>query len=237
MRPNPGIFGIFPGRGIENWKALWSFARLMQGHLQNFGEMERMAIGLLRDLLAATETIGDDEPVGRSAADGGKKFKFADGFRNVVFVFFKSKSSRHSAASRSRRGEIDAHALQHSFFGRHFHDCLVMAMPVDQRAPLQFGNLEIWRALFEKFAKQKYLLRQSLRALIFREQIGEFIAEDSRTAWLEHNDRRPSLDLGQKLIHDLKKQALGAVEHANVVKGTPAAKMSTGHANFEAGGF
>ena len=70
-----------------------------------------MAIGLLGDLLAATETVGDDEPVGRSLADGGQKFEFADGFRDVVFLFFEAEGSGHAAASGSRRGEIDAHAL------------------------------------------------------------------------------------------------------------------------------
>src|SRR5205807_1901183 len=194
MRTHPGIFGIFSRRGVEDRKAIWSFAGLAQSHLQNFGEMQRMTISLLRDLLAATETVGDDEPVGWSPTNRREKFEFADGFRNFVFVFFEAEGASHAAASGGGRSEVDAHALQHGFFGCHLHDGLVMAMPVDERPALQFGELELRSALLEEFAQQEDLLRESLRAFIFGEKIREFIAEDSGATRFENNDGRGRFD-------------------------------------------
>src|SRR2546423_15637528 len=45
---------------------------LMQGHLQDFGNMQGVAAGGLLDLLAATEAIGDDERAGRGLARRGQ---------------------------------------------------------------------------------------------------------------------------------------------------------------------
>src|ERR1700688_985474 len=122
VRTHPCIFRIMARGGVEHRKALWSFARLSQCHLENFSEMQRVAIRLLRDLLAATETIGDDEPVRWSAADGWKTLEFAARLRNLVFIFFEAESSSHAAASGSGSSEVYAQALQHSFFRRHLHD-------------------------------------------------------------------------------------------------------------------
>jgi len=44
-------------RGIENRKAFWGFGRLLQSHLDNFGEMQGVAVCFLGDLLAATESV------------------------------------------------------------------------------------------------------------------------------------------------------------------------------------
>src|SRR5580704_8194407 len=102
---NPSVFGIVLRRGIEHWETFWRFSGLSNRHLEHFGEMQCVAVRLLGNLLAATETVGNDEPVSRSLANGGQQFKFADGFRNFVFVFFKAERSGHAAASRRRRCE------------------------------------------------------------------------------------------------------------------------------------
>src|SRR6266404_6912381 len=110
-----------------------------------------MTIGFLGDLLAATETVGDDEPVSGSLPDGRQEFEFADGFRDLVFVLFETERSGHAAASGSRRGEGDAQALEDRLFGGHLHDGFVMAMPVDKRPARQFGKWEFLCTLLEKF--------------------------------------------------------------------------------------
>ena len=55
-------------------------------HLDHLCQMQGMAIGALRDLLAATEAIGDDQTVWRSFPNCGQKFQFADRDRDFVFV-------------------------------------------------------------------------------------------------------------------------------------------------------
>src|SRR5882762_7638933 len=163
-------------RGIEHREAFGSFGGFPQRHLENFGEVQRVAVGFLRDLLAATKSIRNDEPVSGSLADGGQKFEFANGFRDLVFVLLETERSRHAAASGGGSGEVDAHALQHCFLSSHFHDGLMMAMPVDKRPARQVGKREILCALIQKFAEQEDLLRESLRAFVFGEKVSKLVA-------------------------------------------------------------
>src|ERR1700675_1888958 len=143
VRPHPGIFGIVLRRGIKHREAFRGFGCFAEGHLENFGEVQGVAVGFLGNLLAATESVGDDEPVSRSPADGGQEFEFANGFRDLVFFLFEAERSGHAAASGSGRGEVDAHAHEHRLFGGHLHKGLVMAMPVDKRSARQVGKREI----------------------------------------------------------------------------------------------
>jgi len=237
VRPHPGVFGIVLRRRVEQREAFGRFGGFAEGHLQNFGEVEGVAVGFLGDLLAATKTVGDDEPVGGSLADGGQEFEFADGFRNLVFFFFEAERSSHAAASGRGCGEVDTYALQHSFLGGHLHDGLVMAMSVNERSARQFGKREILCALFKKFAEQEDLFREGLRAFVFGEKVSEFVAENGGAAGFEDDDRRCGFDFREKLVHDLEEQALGAVEHADVVERAPAAEVSAGNGDGEAGGF
>ena len=74
-------------------------SRGLERHLEDFGQVEGVAVGALGDLLAATEAVGDDEPVGRGVADGGEEFEFADGHGDVVLVVLEAEGSGHAAAS------------------------------------------------------------------------------------------------------------------------------------------
>ena len=78
--------------------------------MQDFGEVQRVTIGALGDLLAATETVGDDERFRSSGADRGEQLEFADVLRNCVFLFFKTKRTGHAATARCRRVEVEAKA-------------------------------------------------------------------------------------------------------------------------------
>jgi hypothetical protein len=94
--------------------------------------MQRLAIGALSDLFAATEAVGDDQPVRRSFADGGKKFEFADCDRNVVFLSLEAELASHAAATGGGALEVDAEAAQDGLLGRHLHDGFVMAVAVEE---------------------------------------------------------------------------------------------------------
>ncbi|MGB8582989.1 MAG: hypothetical protein WCD47_19380, partial [Candidatus Sulfotelmatobacter sp.] len=54
---------------------------IVQRHLQNLRQMERMSTRPLSYLFAATETVGNDEPVGRRLANRRHEFKLANGNR------------------------------------------------------------------------------------------------------------------------------------------------------------
>src|SRR5580692_9514797 len=117
--------------------------------------MEGAAVGHLGDLLAAAEAIGDDQPVGGGAANGGEEFEFADGGGNFVFVALEAERSGHAAASGRGGLEVDAEAAQKRFLGGHLHDGFVMAVAVEQRFAVELrerGYRGVEFAL-EKFAE------------------------------------------------------------------------------------
>ena len=74
--------------------------------------MKRVASGALRDLFAATEAVGDDEPFRRSFPHRGQKFEFANCHGNVVFVVLEAKRTRHAATPGRGRLKVDADAAQ-----------------------------------------------------------------------------------------------------------------------------
>jgi hypothetical protein len=94
--------------------------------------VEGVAGGALGDLLAAAESVGDDEPVGGGTADGREKFEFADGLGDVVVVVLEAEGSGHAAASGSWGLEVDADAVEERFFGGHLHDGFVVAVSVEE---------------------------------------------------------------------------------------------------------
>jgi len=103
MRPYPSVFRKVLWRGIEERKAFGSFGGFPQRHLQYLRKVQRMTVGFLRNLLAAAETVGDDEPVGGSLANRGQKFKFADRLRDVVLLFSKPKAPPYRSIQERER--------------------------------------------------------------------------------------------------------------------------------------
>ena len=109
------------------------------------------------DLFAATETVGNDEPVGWRLADGGKKFEFADGDGDFVLIWFKTEGAGHAAATGSRSVEVDADAAQDGLFGGHLHQGFVMAVAVEDRFAIELGQRDMRGVSFEEFAEQESL--------------------------------------------------------------------------------
>ena len=107
----------------------------------------------LGDLFAATEAVGDDEPVGRGLADGGEQFDFADGNGHVIFIRLEAEGAGHAAAAGSRAVEVDAEAAQDGLFRRHLHQRLVMAVAVENSLAIKTGRREMRGVSFEKFAE------------------------------------------------------------------------------------
>ena len=116
---------------------------LAKCHLQDLGEVQSVAVGALGDLLAATETVGDNQSFWGGGADGREEFELADGLGDRVFFFFESERSGHAAAAWSGGVEIEAEAGEDGFFGGHFHDGFVVAVAVDEGFAAQRRDGEI----------------------------------------------------------------------------------------------
>jgi hypothetical protein len=137
------------GFGVRS--ELWNVAVVFicgQRHLQDLGQMQRVAICTLSDLFAAAEAIGDYEPVSRGFADGGEKFEFADRDRNLIFLGLETKRAGHPAATGGGALEVDAQAAQDGLLGSHLHDGFVMAVAVEERLTVELRQGEILRVGF-----------------------------------------------------------------------------------------
>ena len=100
--------------------------------MQDLGQVHGLAAGCVEDLLAATESIGDNQGLRLRLADRRKKHSFSDCLRECVLVFFESEWARHSAAAGVERFQIRAHATQEGLFVGEPHDGLVMAMSMKE---------------------------------------------------------------------------------------------------------
>ena len=79
-----------------------------------------------------------------------------------------------------------------------------MAVSVDERFAFEAGQLKIFRADFKKFAEQKSLARQSLRAFVMRKQVEEFVAEDGDTTGFQTDDGNPGFDFRSEFVENLQ---------------------------------
>src|SRR5215471_19426552 len=125
------LFLLAEGAGFGKRVVLIEGAGL-EGHLENFCDVQGSPVRVLGDLFTAAETVGDDQPVVGGLPDGREKFEFSDGLRDFEVLVMKAERSRHAAASRSGSGEVDAEAAEKRFLGAHLHDRFVMAMSVKQ---------------------------------------------------------------------------------------------------------
>ena len=91
--------------------------------------------------------------------------------------------------------------------------------------------------MFEEFAEQERLFAQGLGALVVREEVEEFVAEDGDAAGLEPDDGDSGFDLGLELVEDVEEQGFGAVEHAEVVERASAAEVGLRDEDAVSGGL
>src|ERR1039458_9978001 len=99
---------------------------------KNFSEVEGRTAGQLRDLLAATEAVGDEDRRRAGGLHGGKQALVGDRLRNFQFADLKAERARHPATA--GRNEIDrcsGRAEKRDFTGQTAKDGFLMAMTMD----------------------------------------------------------------------------------------------------------
>ena len=191
----------------------------------------------MSDLLAATEAVGEDQPVWWGSADGGEELKLSNGDGHVVLVMFEAKRTGHAAAAGRGSLEVDADAAQDSLFGGHFHEGFVVTVAVKDGFAIKPRQWNMLGAGFEKFAEQEGLARQGLGEFVVGKEIDEFVAEDGDAAGFEADDGYSGFDFRREFVEDLEQERLGAVEHAEVVERAAAAEIDTRDDHSEASGF
>ncbi len=147
----------------------------------------------------------------------------------------EAEGAGHAATARGGRVKVDAEAAQEGFFGGHLHQRFVMAVAVEQCLAVKTRELDV--VIFEEFAEQESLLRESAGAFVFGEKVAEFVAKDGYAAGLETDDGNPGGDFGFEGVEDSLQQGFGAIKEAKVVQRASAAENSAGDLDAEAGVF
>jgi len=95
--------------------------------------MEGLARGQLRDLLAATEAVGDQDGGWASGLNSGQQALVGDDFGDFKFAGFEAEGTGHSAASGlDGLDRCASLAQERDFAGRAAKDGFVMAVAVKE---------------------------------------------------------------------------------------------------------
>ena len=99
---------------------------------QHFRKMESAPAGVLRNLLAAAESIGHDARAGLRRANRRQQHALAVVLRHRVALLLEPERPGHAAASRVEHVHLAACRVQHRHLIFHVEDGAVMTMHVDQ---------------------------------------------------------------------------------------------------------
>src|SRR2546430_16038420 len=112
-----------------------------------------------------------------------------------------------------------------------------MAMHVDNGPAWQFRELEVFGLSLKELAEHKCLLLEPPGAFIVREEIRQFIAEDSHTARLKPNNGCTHVDFGLQRVQYLAQEPFGGVEHPEIIERATTAQLLLGDDDLVASRF
>ena len=191
--------------------------------------MHRTPGGVLRDLLAAAETVGHDQRVRVGRAHRRQQRALGECLRHGKTLPLKAERPGHAAATRLDKVHVAARRTEGRHFIFHIEERPLMAVHMKQHLLLRVLGLVVRRALEQKLGEQHHLLFQRARARIVGQQIHRLIAEHAGAARLEHNDGRAGGEGGRERIHRVGEIVLCPVEHAEVVQRPAAAHVTFEH--------
>ncbi len=121
--------------------------------------MHGVPVSFLPNHFAATESVGHDQFVVRSAAHGRKQNTFATIQADLVMIGFVAEGARHSAAARIRDVALDSRSLQQIDFSLKVQLGFVMTMAVYHRFALELGRLIALYFVLQELAQDEALAR------------------------------------------------------------------------------
>ena len=155
---NPELVArVVDDRGTFGQIAWWTVRSLANGHVQQFGQGQRAAVGCLGDLFAAAEAVRYDHGVPGGGAHGREQHALANSHRDVVVVPFEPERTRHAAASGLEDFVPQADSIQYLAIGVRTHHRLVMTVAMDKGASLQPDRCEPLVLLHEKLRQRHRL--------------------------------------------------------------------------------
>src|SRR6202035_2934101 len=119
--------------------------------------MQSFAAGGLADLFAATETVGNDQRIGRGLAHGRQQDALTYGLRNGEFFALVAERSRHSAAAGVYRFQFHIHFCEERGFVIGFYERALVAMAMEKDFARQRRRIVIGSAAAEELAEKECL--------------------------------------------------------------------------------
>src|SRR5580693_7214275 len=104
----------------------------MQADPHGLRQMNCLSSSRLEDLLATTKTIRHNQCVLLGAPHSRQEYALADCLRYDELVPLESERSGHPATARIQRLQFTSGLSQQRFFIIHLHECLVMAVTMEQ---------------------------------------------------------------------------------------------------------
>src|SRR5699024_8618190 len=99
--------------------------------------MNRVTVGVLHQLGAATETVGDDESGGVGGSDGRQHTVLGAGYRYIVVPLFESEVPGEPTASGVQGGVVDTCCCHESFVGFESEYGVLVAVHLRDRIDVQ----------------------------------------------------------------------------------------------------
>src|SRR5260370_3453207 len=116
----------------------------------------------------------------------------------------------------------------------HFHERFLVAVAMKQNFCRKLGKRILWGVILQKLAKQKCLATEPVGALVGGKQIVQLIPKHRSATRLQDDNWQPRINLRAESAHDLKQFVFSSLQHAQVIKRSPAAQGATGASHREA---
>src|SRR6266478_1091631 len=152
--------------------------------------------GTLRDLLAATEAIRDDQGFLRGIPNSWQQDSFGHCLRHCKLVFLESERPGHSATSGIQRLHFCAQLPQQPFFMVHFHQRFLVAVAMEQDFHRALGWRIVWGVSQQKLAEQKCLASEPVGALVGGKQVMQLIPKYRSATRLQDNNWQSCVNRG-----------------------------------------
>lgn len=189
--------------------------------------------GVLRNLLLTTKAIADDDGF-LVAANGGKEHALAERLGDFVLVGLEAEGTGHAAAAGVQKLNIGSGSTQELHLVLHALSSMMMAVTMNNNLLVDLRRAIVGSMLYEELAEEKSLVAELGGTRIVGKKVGQFIAEDRSTTWLEDDDGGSSGQLRSQSIEDFEEIFFGRIQHAEVVERAAAAEMLRGQVYAEA---
>src|SRR5215813_1171570 len=110
----------------------------------------------------------------------------------------------------------------------HFHQRFLVTVAMDQNFHQALGWRIVWGVSLQKLAEQKCLASEPVGALVGGKQVMQLIPKRRSATRLQDNNWQSCVNQGSQSTHDLAQIVFGFLQHAEVIKGPPAAQRTPG---------